>query len=100
MFEKFKTSIKKVFRGDSYVCTKYEKQEYYAPIAKDFDSLPYTEVIPKTRKCIEWEKLGKGATGQKCTKYEYINTSKQELESKYKKVKRYRMVCVEGYYEK
>lgn len=93
-------SIKEGMKGSRYVCTKYERRPYNIAVAVDKSKIPYTELFPKKRVCVKWIKNGDGAVKRKCVKYKYLNTSKAKEKRKYKKVKRHKTVCIEGYYKK
>jgi len=96
-FEEVGANLKKAFTPSKFICDKYERQEYEAMVLRPGLKLPFTEVHPKTKVCIAWEKDESSALGKKCTKYKYLNTSKEAESRTYKKVKRYRTVCVEGH---
>jgi len=96
-FQEMGENIQKAFTPSKFVCDKYEKQEYEAMVLKPGLKLPFTEVHPKNKVCVDWEEDADSALGKKCTKYKYINSSKEEESRMYQKVKRYRTVCKEGH---
>ncbi len=90
-------NIKKAFTPSEFVCDKYERQEFERLVLRPGAKLPFTEVKSKKRTCIEWEAAPKSAIGRTCKKYSYENSSPDEQQHLYMKVKRYRTVCVEGH---
>jgi len=96
-FEKMGDNLKKSFTPSEFICDKYEQQEYEAMVLRPGLKLPFTELHPKTKVCIDWGGDDTSALGKKCIKHKYINTSKEAESRSYHKVKRHRTVCVEGY---
>lgn len=96
-FDEVGENIKKAFTPSKFICDKYEKQEYEAMVLKPGLQLPFTEVHPKKKVCVDWEEDTDSALGKKCIKYRYINSSAETESRMYQKVKRYRTVCKEGH---
>ncbi len=90
-------NLKKAFTPSEFVCDKYERQEFERLILRPGAKLPFTEIFPKKRVCVEWEEAPRSAIGRTCKKYRYENSSPSEQGSLYMKVKRFRTVCVEGH---
>lgn len=91
------TNVKNSLKPSEFVCTKYERQEFEKMILRPGVKLPFTEVRPRKKVCIEWEEAPRSAIGRVCKKYRYENTDPAEESKLYQKVKRYRTVCVDGY---
>ncbi len=96
-FQEMGSNLKKAFTPSEFICDKYEKQEYKILVLRPGMKLPFTEVHPKKKICTRWGEDSSSALGKHCVKYEYINSSHAEESRMYKKVKRYRTVCVEGH---
>lgn len=96
-FDDIKYNLKKAFTPSEFVCTKYEKQEYETLVLRPGIHLPFTETRPKKRICIRWEKSETAALGRTCVEYGYQNSGPKEENALYRKVKRYRTVCKDGY---
>ncbi|MDD9898109.1 MAG: hypothetical protein OXU45_03820 [Candidatus Melainabacteria bacterium] len=99
-WESLKANIHAALTPSEFICDRYERRPYETHVLRPGIKMPFTELKPRKRKCVQWQEAPDSAIGKSCAEYVYENSSPAQHQALYHKVTRYRTVCVEGHNSK